>query len=51
MNSHGQIEKDRRNEVRIAQESIYKTSVNLNRLRCREVSRQVSRGIETVVEL
>ena len=41
MNSHGQIEKDRGNEVWIAQEFIYKTSVNLDILRRREVLSQV----------
>ena len=42
MNSHRQVERDRGNEVWIAQESIYRTSVNLNRFRFREVSSQVS---------
>ena len=41
MNSHRQIERDQGNEVRIAQEPIYRTSINLNRLRGRKVSRQV----------
>ena len=42
MNNHGQIERDRGNEVRITQEYIYRTSVNLDRSRCREVLSQVS---------
>ena len=41
MNNHRQIERDRGNEVLIAQESIYRILVNLSRSRCREVLSQV----------
>ena len=34
MTNHKQIERDPGNEVQIAKESIYRTLVNLDRLRC-----------------
>ena len=42
MNNREQIKRDRGNEVRIAQGSICKTSVNLDRLRCPSVHSKAS---------
>ena len=41
MNNYGQIERDQGNEVWIMYEPIYRTLVNLDKQRCREVSSQV----------
>ena len=50
VNRHGQIERDRENENQIALKPIYRSSVILDKQRCREVLSQGLRGIESSVE-